>query len=130
MEEQNEINKLNSERQKKFEKAAYQQMIFLGEEYLRQKGIIQLDRDIKMIRAYLTSWNRITGSSVPFNLNTIDVALARVANIPTSVGVPEMAVKNIQFIDLYSSLSAVRNNLIAERNTKLNAILPPDLSTS
>ena len=123
------LKKLQEDAQKDIQKAAYRSMVLMGEEWTRDHGPDGLAKEMLNIRAFIKSWNDISHTAIPFNLQTIDVMLAAIANVPVSARSPQLAASP-HYINFYSIFSAVRNELMRGRDAKLKAAgMPPELST-
>lgn len=132
MDEKNEINdlkKVQENAQRELQKMAYRSMVRIGEDWTIGHGPDGLAKEMMNIRAFIKSWNDISQTSIAFNLQTIDIMLAAIANVPVSARTPELAA-NPHYINFYSIFSAVRNELMRGRDEKLKAAgMPPELST-
>ena len=127
MDEFNDMRKMSEEHDKNMQKMAYDNMVKMGENFLATKGQKVVDDEIMAIRAYITAWNKISGSTMAYSLGTIDAFLAATNSVPATMGDMTMQM-HPRLIHAVSALSAIRNQIIRERNKKIKESFP-NLST-
>lgn len=130
--EKNEIDslkRLKEDAQREIQKMAYISMVRMGEDWTRSHGPDGLAKEMLNIRVFIKTWNDISHTAIPFNLQTIDIMLAAIANVPVSARNPALSASP-HYINFYSIFSAVRNELVRGRDEKLKLVgMPPELST-
>lgn len=120
-EENNEIKKIQEEHKRAMEKNAYNAMVNAGNDYIRTHGEENVRKDFDIIKANLSAWNMITGSTMRFSLNTLDILLAAFATFPMIVD-PKIAVMP-SYYQHYCKLSAMRNIMLADIRKKAETAL-------
>lgn len=101
----------------------------MGEDWTRSHGPDGLAKEMLNIRVFIKTWNDISHTAIPFNLQTIDTMLAAIANVPVSARNLQLAASP-HYINFYSIFSAVRNELMRGRDAKLKAAgMSSELST-
>lgn len=94
-----------------------------GEIWKQQNGEDKFKKQTELLKQQIMVWNKLTGSTVPFNLNTVETIMCVISSLPFMLrdqgilGIPG-------FIDFSAAVSAVRNGLIAERDEKIWQNIP------
>lgn len=112
-----EFRRSDSESRKLKEKMAYEMLVKNGHEWLRVNGQQKLQEAIETLKVNIRVWNKLTGSTMPFSLQTIDVMLQQLSAYPFVIGMD--IIKRTEYVSYCHSLSAVRNHLIKERDDRI-----------
>ncbi len=109
--------------QSELERAAANATVKVGEDYERIYGAARVSQDELDMKSLFMAWSRIMGASTVFSISSVEAMMIMLQKLPMGPGL-NMLLANKEYNLALSSLSAIRNKLIRERDQRIAASSP------